>query len=192
MSWAASIREYQHDVHIPTWRKEDGPLLDWGMLDDDGNVAEYDERIDGGALAGRFTCVRTWANGPNGPFIAQSLTRDTEGSLLSLTHNMAVANIFCTVVQQATENIVGKVLQLDDDGHATAAALGVIEAAVNTDVEIALLQEKVVGEGPRASKAVWTASTDDVLNVTDATLTGSGELNVNGTIVNVNTVVKVS
>jgi hypothetical protein len=192
VSWAASIREYQHDVHIPTWRKEDGPLLDWSNVDEEGNIVEYDARVDGGALAGRFTCARTWANGPNGAFIAMSLTRDTEGSLLSLTHNMAVANVACTVVQQATENIVGKVLQLDDDGHATTAALGVIEESVNTDLEIALLQEKVVGEGPRASKAVWTANTDDVLNVVDATLTGACELHVNGTIVNVETAVKVS
>ncbi len=103
-----------------------------------------------------------------------------------------VANVGCTIVQTATENIVGSVLQLDDDGHATAAALGRIEEAVNTDLEIALLQEKVIGEGPRASKAVWRANTTDALNVVDATLTGVLDLHVNGTVVHVDTVVKVS
>ncbi len=191
-SWHASVREYQHDIHIPTWRKEDGPLLDVSLEDEDGNIVEFDERTDGGALAGRFTCLRTWSAGPNGAFVAMSLTRDTEGSLLSYTHNMAVANIGCTIVQAATENVVGKTLQLDADGHATAAALGRIEESVNTDLEIALLQEKVIGEGPRASKAVWRASTDDDLSVVDATLTGVLDLVVNGTVVHVDTVVKVS
>jgi hypothetical protein len=191
-AWHASIREYQKDIHVPCWRKEDGPLDGVSLEDADGNIVEFDERLDGGALAGRFTCLRTWGNGPNGAFVAMSLTRDTEGSLLSYTHNIAVANIGCTIVQKATENAVGKTLQLDSDGHATAAALGRIEESVNTDLEIALLQEKVVGEGPRASKAVWRASTDDDLSVVDATLTGVLDLVVNGTIVHVDTVVRIS
>ena len=47
------------------------------------------------------------------------------------------------------------------------------------------------GEGPRASKATWTASADDDLSGVDATLTGVLDLVVNGTIVHVETVVKV-
>lgn len=190
-AWHASIREYGHDVHIPCWRKSDGPLLDVSLEDANGVKIEYDELTDGGALAGRFTCLRTWANGPSGAYVAQSLTRDTEGSILSMTHNMAVANVMCTIVQSSTENAVGSVLQLKSDGTATEASLVVLEESVNTDLEIALMREIVVGEGPRASKAVWRASRTDILNVPDATLTGVGELDENGTIVHVNTVVKV-
>jgi len=192
VAWAASIREYQHDVHITTWRKEHGPLLDWSIYDDDGNVAELDARTNGGAVAGRFTCARTWANGPNGAFIARSLTRATEGSLLSETHNMAVANVGCTIVQSATENYIGRTPALDADGHMLGSERTALEESVNTDLQIALLQEKVPGEGPRASYARWTASTDDVLNVVDATVTGVLDLRVNGTIVSVTTEVKVS
>ncbi len=192
VAWAASLREYSKDIHVPCWRKSDGPADGWSLEDTDGNIVEYDERTDGGALAGRFTCFRTWGNGPNGAFIAMSLTRDTEGSLLSYTHNMAVANLACTIVQTATENVVGKVLQLNADGTATSASLGRIEESINTDLEQALMVEKVIGEGPRASKVVWRASTTDVLNVVDATLTGVLDLHVNGTVVHVDTVVKVS
>ena len=191
-AWHASIREYQHDIHIPCWRKKDRALLDVSLDDANGVKVEYDERTDGGALAARFTCLRTWPNGPNGVFVAMSLTRDVEGSLLSYTHNLAVANVGCTVVQQATENVVGSVLQLNDDGTATSQSLSQIESAVNTDLEIALLQEHVSGEGPRASKAVWRASTTDDLSVVNATLTGVLDLHVNGTVVHVDTVVKVS
>jgi hypothetical protein len=194
VQWAASVREYQHDVHHPTWTKEDGPLDGWSLLDSDGNVAEYDEANDGGALAARFTCARTWGNGPNGAFIAMDLTRETEGSTLQLTHNLQVANVMCTVVQAKTENVVGKTPQLKSDGtgQATGAALQLIEESINTDVKQALMREFVPGEGPRASKAVWRASTTDDLRGPDATLTGVGELLVNGTVVHVNTLVAVS
>lgn len=192
VAWAASIREYTKDIHVTNWRVKDGPLDGWKMIDEDGNVVEYDERTDGGALAGRFTCATTLDNGPNGAFIATSLTRDTEGSLLSYTHNMYVANVCCTVVQAATTNFIGQTPPLNDDGTMRSDARGRLESSVNTDLEAALLREFVPGEGARASKAVWTMSTDDVLNVVGATVTGVAELHVNGTIVNVNTVVKVS
>lgn len=188
-SWHASIREYQHDVHIPTWRKADGPLAGVDLEDEDGNVVEFDERTDGGGLAGRFTCMRTYGNGPRGAFIAMSLTRASEGSLLSRTHNMQVANLACTVVQAATEDAIGQVLVLQSDGTATDAALAVLEERVNSALQIALLQDK--GEGQRASSAVWKASRNDVLNVTGATLNGVLSLLLNGTLEKINTSVRV-
>lgn len=191
VQWAASVRSYQHDIHHPTWVKEDGALSGWANTDEHNNVVEYDEDNDGGGLAGGFTCARTWGNGPLGPFIAMDLTRDTEGSTLQFQHNLEVANIFCTVVQAKTENIVGKTPPLDADGHAEPAALQRIEEGVNGDVQQALTREFVKGEGPRCSQAVWRASTDDDLRGTEATLTGAGDLRVNGTIVHVETLISV-
>jgi hypothetical protein len=185
-AWAASIREYQHDVHIPCWRKADGPHDGWSLADEDGVTVEYDERTDGGALAARFTCARTWANGPNGTFTALSLTRATEGSLLSRTHNMAVANVACGVVQAETENAIGQVLVLNPDGTGTEASLSVIEERVNSALQLELLQDKE-GEGPRASVARWTASRNDILNVPGATLNGVLNLLLNGTLEKINT-----
>jgi hypothetical protein len=190
-SWAASIREYQKDIHVTTWRVEDGPLDGWSMLDANGNVAEFDERTDGGGLAGHFTTATTMDNGPNGAFISTSLTRDTESSLLSYTHNMYVANLACTVIQAATTRFIGKTVVLESNGTMRASARRKLESLVNSDLNRSLMKEFVAGEGPRASKAVWTMSPDDVLNVVDATITGSAELRVNGTIVNVNTSVRV-
>lgn len=180
-AWAASLREYQHDLHIPTWRKADGPLKGWSLLDDEGNTVEFDERIDGGALTGGFTCLRSWSNGPVGAFVALSLTRALEGSLLSRTHNASVANLACTIAQAETENAIGQVLVLNDDGTATQASLSLIESRVNTQLENNLLTNKE-GEGQRASKAVWAAAGDDILNIPAATLNGVLTLNLNGTI----------
>ncbi len=188
-SFAASLREYQHDLHIPTWRKSDGPLDGWSLEDEEGNTVEFDERIDGGALAGRFTCFRSYANGPNGTFLALSLTRASEGSLLSRTHNMQVANLACTVCLAETENAIGQVLQLNADGTGTEASLSLIEERVNTALQTALLVQGK--EGPRASSAVWRASRTDVLNVVGAELNGVLDLLLNGTLEKISTVVKI-
>lgn len=188
-SWAASLIEYQHDLHVATWRKADG-VTGWTLDDADGQLAEWDDRVDGGAgSAARFTTFRTYSNGPQGAFITLSLTRAVEGSVLSLTHNAAVVNLACTIVQAATENVIGRSLELNDDGTATSDSLSTIQREVNAALEIALLQNR--GEGKRASKAVWTPSADDVLNVAEPLLTGVLDLNLNGTIHSVATTVRV-
>lgn len=189
VSWAASLREFQHDLHVPTWRKQDGNT-GWSLEDADGNLVEWDDRVDGGAAsAARFTSFRTWGNGPAGAFITQSLTRESDGSLLSQTHNVAVVNLACSTVQLNTENVIGRVLTLNDDGTATSDALSTVESEVNAALELALLTNR--GEGPRASLAVWKASTNDVLNVPNALLTGVCRLNLNGTVHDVDTRVRV-
>jgi hypothetical protein len=191
VQWGTSIRAYQKDVHVPTWRKEDGPLAGVSLTDTNGNIVEFDERTDGGALAARFTCYRTWGNGPEGTFVAMDLTRDVEGSPIAFMHNMAVTNIAETIIQSETEDIVGNTLVLDAEHHALPSELTKREERVNSALKIALLEEKVPGEGPRASKATWTASRDDDLSGTDATLTGAADLIVNGTVVHVETVLRV-
>lgn len=188
-AWRLSTREYQHDLHIPNWRKSDGPLNNCDLTDGNGRIVEYDERVDGGALAGRFSCLRTYANGPNGAFGALSLTRGAEGSLLSRTHNMAVVDLAQTVTHAETENAIGQVLVLKSDGKGTDESLSLIEGRVNSALQIALLQDN--GEGPRASSAVWRASRNDVLNVPGATLNGTLTLLLNGTVEKINTVVRV-
>jgi hypothetical protein len=189
-SWAATLREYQHDLHIATWQKDLGPT-GFDLYDTDGNLAEWDDNIDGeAASAARFTSFRSWSNGPNGAFITLSLTRASDDSLLSLTHNVAVLNLACTITQAATENVIGRSLVLKDDGTATKSALAEIAGEVNAALKRALLVN-AENEGQRASKAVWTPSSDDILNVPEATLTGVLDLELNGTIHSVNTKVRV-
>jgi hypothetical protein len=189
VQWAASLREYQHDVQIPVWRKSDGPCSGWSLEDDDGNTVAHDERVDGGLLLARFTCFRSYANGPQGAYIALSLTRAAENSLLSRTHNMAVANIACNVCQAETENAIGLVLELNTNGTGTEASLTLLEERVNSALAMALLQRKL--EGPRASDAKWKASRTDILNVPGAELTGTLDLRLNGTIEKISTRVRV-
>lgn len=189
MQWADSIRSYQHDVKTATWWKELGPLEGWAI---DG---DSDERVYQGLLEARISTVRTWGNGPTGAFIAMALTRATDGSILGLTHNMAVANVAQTVVQRETEGFIGRTPVLnppDTLGRRTIRRDELIDLRekVNGQLQRNLLSS-VGGEGQRLSGAKWTPATDDDFGVTPATLNGSSALNFNGTIVNVNTKVGV-
>jgi len=190
-AWAASVREYQHDLHVATWRKSDGPLSGWDLYDADGTLVEFDEAVDGGALAGRFTCLRSWSNGPRGAHVALSLTRADEDDPRAYTHNAAVVNAACTIVQATTENFIGYSPTVDSEGHMTRDELQILKGQVDRALQLSLLQDQR-GEGARASNAYWTPNSDDVLNVPGATLTGVATLNLRGTIVNVNTVVRVN
>lgn len=193
VQWGAALREFAHDLHVYTARKSDGPIPGVDLWDDDGTLVEWDDddAVDGAAAStARFTSYKTWGNGPNGAFIANDLTRATDGDILGYHHNMAVANLACTIAQREAENACGVSLVLNDDGTATRAELVKIESKVNAALELELLSNRQ-GEGQRASKALWTAATDDVLNVANATLNGVLELNLRGTIIRINTVVAV-
>jgi hypothetical protein len=189
VAWAASCREYQHDLHVSTWYKALGNV-GFSLYDTDGQLVEWDDRVDGGAgSAAGFTTFRTYANGPAGAYITQSLTRAAEGSVQAYTHNMHVINLACTTVQNVTENFIGRSLVLNRDGTATSDSLSTLQSEVNAALELALLTNR--GEGPRASSVLWTPSADDILNVPEAELNGVVELNLNGTLHSVNTVVRV-
>lgn len=190
VAWAASLREYQHDVEIATYRKSDGVLSGWEITDQNGTFVEYDETTDGGALAGRFTCFRSFKNGPLGAFIALSLTRDTDNAILSRTQNMAVTNLACTVCQSATEAAIGQTLILNSDGTGTTGSLSLLEKQVNKALQVSLLQQ--FQEGPRASNAVWEASRTDILSAPGAVLNGLLTLVINGTVEQIATTVAVS
>lgn len=192
VAWADATRSYQHDLHRTTLYKADGILDGWDLFDSEKNLVEWDDRTDGGAgSAARFTTFRTWSNGPDGTFITISLTRDTEGSVLQKQHNLEVTNLACTTVQLQTENVVGRSdFVLNDDGTASADSLATVAADVNSALESALLENKQ-GEGPRASKAVWTPANDDDFTAPDPVFNGVLDLLLNGTVYRVNTTVRV-
>lgn len=190
VSWAATLREYQHDLQIATWRKSDGPT-GFDLNDADGNLEEWDDRADGAAAcAARFTSFRTWANGPAGAFIAQSLTRASDSSLLSHTHHTAVVNLAENLVQLNTEDAaIGVNLILEDDGTATSASLSLIEDRVNKALQLSLLAPG--REGPRASKAKWVSDPTVVFNIPEPVMLGTLTLELNGTVHSVATTIRV-
>jgi len=191
-SWHVAIREYQHALHVASWQSDLGPLDGVDLEDTNKQIVEYDERVDGGALAARFTCLTTPDNGPNGTYVAMSLTRATDGDVLAYTHNIAVTNKFCSIVQAETTRMIGKTPVLNADGTATESELKLLEARINQALTEGLLSPSKEGEGQNASSATWVASRADDLRGTGKTLHGSGPLGLRGTITNVDTAVVVT
>jgi hypothetical protein len=189
IAWAYAVRAFEHDVHITTWHKERGPLRGWKL------GSGHDERVNQGLVQSRFTTGRTYANGPNGLFIACAITRATDGSKLAYAHDVRVANVAQTACQAAQENFIGATLVLlppndDNERFATPKSLKAFEAKVNAELSRNLLAD-LNGEGPRASAVKWTAATDDDLGQPGATLNGVLTLDRNGTVHNIATKMEV-
>lgn len=190
VAWRDSIRAYQHDLHIAPWRYEDGPTGD-DLNDADGNLVEHDDRVAGGSLlAGNFTCYRTYSNDA-GAYIAQSLTRAGDGSVLQLSNNQAVVDLVDNTAQRSALTAVGQSIVRKPDGTITSAAAKVIEKKVNGDLAQAIADQGL-GDGPRASRCVFTLSRDDDLSVVPATMTYVVALDLNGTVHTINGEIQVS
>jgi hypothetical protein len=96
-------------------------------------------------------------------------------------------------VQRATQREIGQSLVLQrtgaNAGKATEGALVKLEKRINQGVALALRDRR--GEGDRATGADWVASRNDILNIPGATVTGILTLDLNGTIEQMNTTVRV-
>ncbi len=187
--WIASVREYAHDLHITTWRKDAGPT-GADLFDADNELIEWDDRVDGEAGAhARFTVLRTWANGPNGGFVSLDLTRAGDGQLASLTNNQAVICHASNITQAATENFIGRTPTLNSDGTATKSELAQFASEVDSQLELELLTSR--GEGPRLSQANWVPDPADVYNVAEPLTNGTLTLVLNGVVHSVSTQVRI-
>jgi hypothetical protein len=184
VQWIDTFLAYTHSEHKTTWATAQGGIAGISLDDEDGNLVEHDERVDSGALAGRFTCFRTWSNNP-GVYIAMSLTRNGEGTLLSLTNNQAVADLCQRVAQAAVTLEIGQVYEKNADGTLSGSALQVIKNKVDDALERALLGSNQFNDGPRCSYVFFTPSDTDVFTTVPAYLTGQVSLNLNGTITDV-------
>lgn len=191
-SWAASIEEYAlPDIHLATYEKARGPLTGWDLTDVDGKTVEIDARTNKSALAARFTCLRSYGNGPLGTFIALSLTREQESKVLSRSHNMHVANRGCAVVQAETEAFIGRIEEKDAAGRLTQAARARLEAKVNGALDRALRQRKAGVPTAPASFAKWSADPNAILTP-GSVLGGVLDLRVGATLERIATVTRVS
>lgn len=189
-SWAASLREYEPgwDIHNTTWRYDRGPLGSTGWYAESSDV-EHDERVDGGALASRFTCFTSLDNSP-GIYIAKDVSRASSDSVLFLPSNVHVTNAVCTVIQAATTLLLGQDLIKQSDNTIDPNQAVTLEEGVNGALKRAVLREKVPGRGPRVSSARATLSRDDDLSGPDATLTWVVEENLRGIVSKVTVLVR--
>ena len=153
-----------HDVQISPAKNENGPLLasnDITMTDEATDLTnttptkqleEHDERVDGGLLAMRVACLRTYAEqNLGGTYVALALTLDNDNASLSRVQVGGVADIACSVAKaELTRKLNAEVVLRDDNtGRMTEAERLRIQSTVKTKLEIQLLTKRK--EGQRAS-----------------------------------------
>lgn len=189
-SWAASIREHQHDTHIPVYKKKLGPCSGWDLRDSNDILAQYDERINGGALASGFTCFRSY-NNTKGTFLALSLTRGDDGALLSRTHNMHTVNLLCAVAHAAAEDFLGETPDLNADGTMTSEELGDLTSELDGALTRAGLVN-TMGEGKRVSSVKATIDPTAKVDTVGAILPITIDIKLRGTIEQVTILVRVA
>lgn len=188
--WAAHLTQYQHDVHIPTWQVALGTQSGWSLTDTDNQLVEYDDRVHGGtASQNKFTSFMTYSN-KAGVYLAQDLTREQDGLLLTVVANQATVDKACAICQSATEDEIGQRPEVDGDGHATPAARSAIERRVNGKIDDIMLVN--IGEGVPVSSCKWTMDPNSDLSGATPTLLGTLEITLNGLVHSVSTVAKVS
>lgn len=177
-AWPLAIREMAHDIHISPAKVENGALQGWSIHADDGTLEEHDERIDGGLLGARITSLRTF-NEKAGVYVSLPVTLDEDGKPLSRLPVVLVGQLACTVAQRAcTERLNGNWI-LDDNGRLIEREVRRIEAYVQSQIDIALLDASLP-EGQRASSAKFTLSRDTDLRVPAAVVTYEVDLNTLG------------
>lgn len=192
--WDDSVISYQHDLHIPTFAVNPGGPRPSGITgsnlnDTAGNLYEFDQRRDGGATEAGFTAYTT-RDGYEGCFIALSLTRAADSSLLSRQQNMAVANLAQAICQTEAVRILGKVLVRNADGTPTSESIGKVKSAVDGALKRGLLID-AEKEGQRASDASWDPDPNTDLSTPGTLWPCTMTLKINNTVEQIATTIKV-
>lgn len=149
-SWAILNRYFRHDMQVSPARKSDGPLEGWTIFDDNGQIAEHDERTSGGLLAKRIACLRSYVNNGKATFAEKPVTLGTEGKPMSRLPPGAVADLACTIVHSVTEDALNSNPQTNSNGTIREDEAKKIERRVTSRVKAELFASDL-REGPRAS-----------------------------------------
>lgn len=143
-SWISLIRWMQHDPAVAPYRVSDGALAGGAVTikDVNGDPQEHDERLMGGLLENRISCLET-RDDRTGVFVSLALTLDNDNAVLSRVQTKGVSDVICDIVQTETSNALGSSPETNLDGTLTEAAARAIEDGVRNAIK-----QKVMTKGP--------------------------------------------
>jgi len=151
-SWIALIRWMQHDPAVAPYRVSDGPLAGGAVTikDENGDPQEHDERLMGGLLEHRISCLET-KDDRTGVFVSLALTLDNDNAVLSRVQNKGVSDIISDIVQTKTSSLLGSSPETNKDGTLTEAAARTIEDDIRNELKQKVMTKGPLDDAPQAS-----------------------------------------
>lgn len=184
--WAIIVEEYNRAIGVSTFDASKGPLDEVSLQGPTTKSTRYDERVTKLASPNRFSslCTDPNDNTTNGVYVAFSLTRDVDESVLGLTHNVVASNVAATIAQRATFKFKGGTPQVNDDGTPTKKACSIYESAVNSWLKAGL---KIGQQDEIVQSAKWVADNTSILKGSGSKLKGILSVKVHGTVIQIET-----
>lgn len=156
-SWPVAIRVIQRDLAISAAKMELGGLDGWTLHDENGELEDHDERVDGGLLAIRIGCLTTSDDLP-GIYCALPLTLDEDNAPLSRLPVGLVCDLACRVAKRETTRQLGSgLLTQIGTGFILESEAKAVEEIVLTQLKSSLLTGP---EGPRATDVTFSMARD--------------------------------
>lgn len=152
-AWWTAIRMMGHQAHISPGKVADGPLEGVTIHDEDDELEEHDERVNGGLLSVRVTCMRTHDD-ESGVFVANALTLAEADTPLSRLQIGCVVDLACKVAKRETARRLLENVRVDRNGVPLEIEYKRIETYVLGQLRSALLSP--TDEGPLASDVTFT------------------------------------
>jgi hypothetical protein len=162
IAWFEASRTMLHDLHVSSAATAFGPLDGVDLNDENGSLAEFDQRVDGGLLEARIGCLMSHDE-LAGAYVALPLTGAADNSALSRVPSVAVGQLACRVAKAALTRCLGQhLIAQAGTGYLAPVSADRIEQYVQGRLSAALLTN-ARNEGQRAANVVFEISkTTDV------------------------------
>ncbi len=143
-AWFSAIRTMAHERHISEAKVDLGPLEGLTIVDSNGVLETYDERVDGTLLAYRIGCPTTIDDVP-GVFSALPLTLDVDNAQLSRAPVGFVGDLLCQLGKRLATQKLGSGLVLQANGTIAPAELERINRQITARLRAAVLSPGAEG-----------------------------------------------
>lgn len=193
-AWHDATMMMSHDLHISSAEVGRCRLPGVTITDENGNLEDHDERVDGGLLALRIGCLRTHDEVP-GVFIALPLTLAEDDAEFSRAPVGFVGDRICRIIRRVTtlklnSNVVLVTAEGPTRGFITPAEKKRIEEEVLSAVRAEMMTPGP--EGQRISGVTFTMSGNVDLRVTGADVPCECVFDRNGYLEKISTTVRAS
>lgn len=187
-AWPISIRWMLKDVKTSPGRVSDQGLEGWTITQANGTPEDHDERTQGGLLALRVACLRSYSEiGINGVYCALPVTLDNDGAPLSLLNFAGVACLAANIIQAMTTLCLQSTYDLNPDGTLAPYEQARFNSKIVSELKRQLLTKSLGGldPGPRASSVSFAVSGVTNISVIGTPLPTQAQVQMQGIVLQI-------